>query len=133
MSDSGEVAAPGRQTKRGSGVDLKGMTAAQLRELIADAEAELTAKQESAKTELRAKWQAEAEEAGLSLDIIMTAGAAAGMGEGKGKGKARKPASGTVAVKYRGPNGEPWSGRGRSPKWVQIAEAEGKSREDFKV
>jgi DNA-binding protein H-NS len=129
MSDNGEAAAPGRQTKRGPVVDLKGMSAAQLRELIAEAEAELVAKQEAAKTELRAKWQAEAAEAGLTLDAVTLAVAAAGTG----KGRARKPGSSNVPVKYRGPNGEEWSGRGRSPRWVQVAEAEGKSLEDFRV
>lgn len=34
-------------------------------------------------------------------------------------------------VKYRGPNGEAWSGRGSTPLWVRAVEAEGKSRNDF--
>lgn len=34
-------------------------------------------------------------------------------------------------VKYRGPNGEAWSGRGSTPLWVRALEAEGKSRSDF--
>jgi DNA-binding protein H-NS len=36
-------------------------------------------------------------------------------------------------IKYKGPNGEPWSGRGRTPRWLVTAEAEGKKREDFAV
>jgi DNA-binding protein H-NS len=31
--------------------------------------------------------------------------------------KSSKP-SRTVAAKYRGPNGETWTGRGRQPKWL---------------
>lgn len=27
--------------------------------------------------------------------------------------------SGQVAAKYRGPNGQTWSGRGRQPKWLE--------------
>jgi len=43
-----------------------------------------------------------------------------------GKGKA--------AVKYRGPNGETWSGgRGRKPRWVQEALKAGRKIEDFAV
>ncbi len=41
----------------------------------------------------------------------------------------KKPA----VVKYRGPNGEEWSGRGRPPVWITEALDQGKSREDFVV
>lgn len=34
-------------------------------------------------------------------------------------------------VKFRGPNGEAWSGRGSTPLWVRALEAQGKSRNDF--
>jgi len=126
MPDNTETTASGRQTKRASNLDLRGMSAAQLRELIADAQAELLAKQGAAKIELRAKWQAEAEEAGLTLDAVTSVGGA--------KPKTRNAVSGSsVAVKYRGPSGEEWSGRGRLPKWVQTIEAEGGSRDQFKV
>lgn len=43
-------------------------------------------------------------------------------------------AKGKSAVKYRGPNGETWSGgRGRKPRWVQEALKAGKKIEDFAV
>jgi DNA-binding protein H-NS len=50
-----------------------------------------------------------------------------------GPGTARaKPAK--SAVKYRGPNGEPWSGgRGRKPQWVVQALKDGRSLEEFAV
>ena len=39
-----------------------------------------------------------------------------------------------AAVKYRGPNGEGWSGgRGRKPRWVTEALAAGKSLSDFEI
>ena len=38
-----------------------------------------------------------------------------------------------VAVKYRGPNGEEWSGRGRAPAWMKAALDQGRSKEDFAV
>lgn len=38
-----------------------------------------------------------------------------------------------VKAKYRGPNGEEWSGRGKPPKWmVPLLEA-GAKKEDFLV
>lgn len=40
----------------------------------------------------------------------------------------------TAAAKYRGPNGETWSGgRGRKPNWVVELLAAGKSLDDFAV
>lgn len=38
-----------------------------------------------------------------------------------------------VAVKYRGPNGETWSGRGSMPRWLASLVATGKSKESFAV
>jgi DNA-binding protein H-NS len=39
----------------------------------------------------------------------------------------------TIAPKYRGPNGELWSGRGRPPRWLQHALSQGRRREDFLI
>jgi DNA-binding protein H-NS len=49
-----------------------------------------------------------------------------------GKRSGASPAK--AAVKYRGPNGEGWSGgRGRKPRWVTEALAAGKSLSDFEI
>lgn len=40
----------------------------------------------------------------------------------------KKP-KGALPAKYRGPNGEEWSGRGRNPKWLQAAIDAGKKDE----
>lgn len=49
---------------------------------------------------------------------------------GAGKKAARKP----VPPKYRNDkSGETWSGRGRTPLWLAALEAQGKSREDYRV
>jgi DNA-binding protein H-NS len=51
-------------------------------------------------------------------------------GPGGGRGKSTKP----PVVKYRGPNGETWSGgRGRKPQWVQDILQQGRNLEDFAV
>jgi DNA-binding protein H-NS len=47
--------------------------------------------------------------------------------------RTRKDAGEPVPVKFRGPNGETWSGRGRMPKWLQAAEANGESRDKYLV
>lgn len=67
----------------------------------------------------------------------------AGKGRGKpaGKSAARKTAAKkrssqagtTVAPKYRGPNGETWSGRGLMPKWLSALVAQGRDKQDFAI
>jgi DNA-binding protein H-NS len=39
----------------------------------------------------------------------------------------------SVAAKYRGPNGETWSGRGLSPRWLADLLAKGRTKEDFAI
>jgi DNA-binding protein H-NS len=47
--------------------------------------------------------------------------------------KAHPLAGKKVAIKYRGPNGETWSGRGLAPRWLTELEAKGKKRESYLV
>lgn len=39
----------------------------------------------------------------------------------------------SVAPKFIGPKGQTWAGRGRKPVWLQEAEREGKTAEDFRI
>ncbi len=56
-----------------------------------------------------------------------------------GKGRARKPATSAgkslnpAPAKYRGPNGETWSGRGLMPRWLAALVAQGRTREEFAI
>jgi len=45
-------------------------------------------------------------------------------------GKAQRK---SAAPKYRGPNGDTWTGRGKRPRWLTGALAEGKKLEDFLI
>jgi DNA-binding protein H-NS len=47
--------------------------------------------------------------------------------------KANKKSGVPVAAKYRGPNGETWSGRGLTPKWMAALIAQGQTKESFAV
>ncbi len=47
--------------------------------------------------------------------------------------KAARKAGTPVAAKFRGPNGETWSGRGLTPKWLTSLIAQGQSKESFAV
>lgn len=38
-----------------------------------------------------------------------------------------------VAPKYRGPDGQTWSGRGLTPRWLASLVAEGRAKEDFSI
>ncbi|MEP6964517.1 MAG: H-NS histone family protein [Polaromonas sp.] len=60
------------------------------------------------------------------------------------KGKARavpgkraatvvKKTSTPVAAKFRGPQGETWSGRGLMPRWLSALVAQGQSKENFAI
>lgn len=39
----------------------------------------------------------------------------------------------TVAAKYKGPNGEAWTGRGLTPRWLSALVAQGRSKEEFAI
>ena len=51
----------------------------------------------------------------------------------RGRGAAKKGGGTPVAAKYRGPNGESWSGRGLTPKWLAALTAQGQSKEEFAI
>lgn len=40
---------------------------------------------------------------------------------------------GSAQPRYRGPEGQLWSGRGRQPTWLKEAIEQGKSKEDFAI
>lgn len=79
---------------------------------------------------------------GITVKDLQTAkpGKAAKGGRAKGKATAGKKAvralkkSGVaVAPKFRGPNGETWSGRGLTPKWMSALIAQGQTKESFVI
>jgi DNA-binding protein H-NS len=49
-----------------------------------------------------------------------------------GAGVPKKVAA-SVPAKYRGPNGEGWSGRGLTPRWLTALLVDGKTKEDFAI
>jgi DNA-binding protein H-NS len=60
--------------------------------------------------------------------------AAKNAGKTKSAGAAaKKQSKSAVAPKYRGPNGETWSGRGLTPRWLATLVAQGRKKEDFAI
>lgn len=92
--------------------------------------------------EIRAKMQA----FGITLKDLQSAKSSKGRA-GKAKTKAaktggaakragagaKKKSASAVAAKYRGPNGETWSGRGLTPRWLATLVAQGRTKEDFAI
>jgi DNA-binding protein H-NS len=81
---------------------------------------------------------------GITIKDLQTtkSGKPAKAGRGKAKvtadkpvkvAKAAKKASNPVAAKFRGPNGESWSGRGLTPKWLATLMAQGRAKEEFAI
>ena len=120
-------------------VDLDRMSVQQLTALIAAAEAKRRDKLEDARAALRAEMEQRTAELGIALgDLFSAPGqqAPAEQAAGKNGTRARKPRDDIGvkrAAKYRGPNGEDWSGRGRMPNWLAALEAEGRGREEFLI
>ncbi len=105
---------------------LESLTIGDLEKVIAAAERQRETKRESGKKELVEEFRARAEALGLSLSELAADSPKAGRSSGKG------PLAHSPAVKYRNPEtGETWSGRGRAPKWLTLAEQQGRSREEF--
>lgn len=81
---------------------------------------------------------------GITVKDLQSAKPAKSGKAGRGKAKsvadnvpkalrASKKAPTPVAAKYRGPNGETWSGRGLTPKWLTALIAQGQSKEAFAI
>jgi DNA-binding protein H-NS len=56
-----------------------------------------------------------------------------GFSAGAGNKLASNKAKVVVAPKYRSSDGKAWTGRGKPPKWLAEYEAQGRSREDFRI
>ena len=82
-------------------------------------------KRQEAKENLLAEIREKAAKAGISLDELFTSASPAASRR-RGNGTHQK-------VKYRSPTGDTWSGRGKSPKWLQTLETEGRKREESRV
>ena len=80
-------------------------------------------KQEEARQTTRQAIEAQLQATGLSLRDLFPE-----LLPGRRSGEA-----GPVPPKYRGPNGEEWSGRGHTPKWLAALEATGRPRDEFLI
>jgi DNA-binding protein H-NS len=113
---------------------LESLNIGELRRVIAFAEARIREREASEKAATREELQKLAQERGFSMtDLFGQLAPHAAAKRGRKSGESGKSERAPVEAKYRGPNGELWSGRGRMPKWLHAAEAEGKSRDSFLI
>ena len=110
---------------------LDDMSAQELTELIEAAEDKRRDKLETAKQELVDEFRARAAALGLSIDALLPRQRSESMAA-SGR-KQRSDVGSSRPAKYRGPNGEVWSGRGRTPRWLAALEAEGHGRDEFAI
>ncbi|NOG70486.1 H-NS family nucleoid-associated regulatory protein [Roseicella sp. DB1501] len=117
---------------------LDGLNVGQLRQAISYAEARIRQREASEKASARDELMKLAQEKGFAIHDLFGDMAPRQAGPAK---RGRKPKSegasserASPPAKYRNPaTGEEWSGRGRAAKWIQVAEAEGKSRDEFLI
>ena len=106
---------------------LESLAVGDLDKVIAAAQRQREAERESGKRELIEEFRARAEALGLSLGEL-----AAGSSKASGRPSGKKSPAQSPAVKYQNPEtDETWSGRGRTPKWLTLAEQQGRGREEF--
>jgi DNA-binding protein H-NS len=82
--------------------------------------------------EIAALLNSRAEDLRRELNQLTGGGVAQG-GETNGGGGAPKAMRKKAAPKYRGPDGDTWTGRGMKPRWLASAMKEGKKLEDFLI
>lgn len=101
------------------------LSAAELTDLIAEAERLRAAKLEDAKRALIEEMRAKAAALGTTFEDLV--------GHDGRRRRVRSDAGKTLPVRFRGPNGETWAGRGPTPRWLRALEQAGKKRSDYAV
>lgn len=100
------------------GLNLKSMSAEALIDLRGDIDRVLAGKVAVERKELQAKLD--------KLDQFGRPGRGA-------KGRSHPLKGGKVAPRFKGPEGETWSGRGLRPKWLSALIAQGRKLEEFAI
>jgi DNA-binding protein H-NS len=108
--------------------DLSKYNLGELKQLQVDIEKEIKGRQQDEVKKAREQILSIAQTLGVSVEDLLA----------DSKKKAKAGASETkekVRAQYRNPNDpeQTWTGRGRQPKWVVEALAQGKKMEDFRI
>jgi DNA-binding protein H-NS len=104
--------------------DVAGYSFEDLQEIKRQIDAEINSRKAHEIEALRAKVSESAHGLGISVEELL------GVSQGK---RQTKHVRGPQPPKYRGPNGELWSGKGLAPKWMKPLLAKGKTKDDFLI
>ncbi|HEY8612306.1 MAG TPA: H-NS histone family protein [Roseomonas sp.] len=110
-------------------INLDHLNAQELNQLIEEAKAKLAEKSKAARAALIEEMTEKAAQLGLSLDALIGSQAK----PQTNVRRVRRDAGAQVAPKYRSPEGETWSGRGRMPRWLGEAVSKGKTKDEFAI
>ncbi len=114
--------------------DLKKLTYVQLKKLAEDATAQLESKRDEELKVLADGYAKKLEQAGFTINEGVAALGPYKPAKTARKARVARADKGVAAEpKYKGPNGELWSGRGQAPKWMKPLIAAGKKKADFLI
>lgn len=105
--------------------NVDGLSLSDLNELLARVNKAIQAKKDDARQETLHKLKQLAVAEGFSLDELV--------GKGQGGRRQRSDKGIKLKPKYVGLNGETYTGRGPTPKWLRTLERKGEKREKFLV
>jgi len=101
----------------------------ELQEIRRQVDAEIDSRKAHEVESLRAKVSESARSLGVSIEELF---GLSSQSRRKATRETKHP-RGKQPAKYRGPNGEEWSGRGPSPRWMKPFLAKGKTKADFLI
>jgi DNA-binding protein H-NS len=109
--------------------DLSKYNLGELKQLQVDIEKEIKGRQQDEVKKAREQILSIAQTLGVSVEDLLADS------KKKAKGGASETKGEKVRPQYRNPNDseQTWTGRGRQPKWVVEALAQGKKMEDFRI
>jgi len=105
--------------------NIDNLSLSELNELMARTQKAISSRKDEEKSATLSELRALASSKGFTLDELMGRGAS-GRRQRSDKGVKLKP-------KYKGPNGEIYTGRGPTPKWLKALERKGEKREKYLV
>jgi len=105
--------------------NIEGLSLSELNELLVRVNKAIQTRKDEARSETLQKLKALAVSEGFSLDELI--------GKGPNGRRQRSDKGIKLKPKYIGPNGEIYTGRGPTPKWLKSLERKGEKREKYLV
>jgi DNA-binding protein H-NS len=103
---------------------METLSAQELRTIRDNAEQGRQSKLKEAKTSVIAEMKQKFGELDLTLEEVL---------EMEGNKRSKRSSTSPIKAKYRSPEGDTWSGRGRIPVWLKKLEEQGHKREEYKA